>query len=321
MIRASDSTPSDSKPQTPHAPILSRSELIGNSFIFFFAGHETTGNSIHFSILYLALNLSAQRRTQADIDAIVGRSKPISDFSYHTDMPRLYNSMVGAVLNEQLRLMPAILNVPKVTTGNQTVTMDGRDFVLEDGTFIQLNVVGANRNPRYWPASPSKITLGTDDLNDFVPERWLPSNSKKPNDDSTRVEEKTDDVPDGLEQTSFDTSATGSLFKPVKGSFITFSEGMRACPGRRFAQVETTAVLTAIFQKWSVELDVSDWASDEEVTRMGIDERRKLYGKAVERGRSVLERCEQKVITLQMLPGEFVPVRFVERGKERFSGI
>src|SRR4051794_6618879 len=146
MIRASDESPSDfdSKSQAEHQPILSRSELIGNSFIFFFAGHETSANSIHFSILLLAINLAAQQLMQADIDMIVGRDKPISEFSYQNDMPRLYNSMVGAVLNEQLRLVPAILSVPKVANGDQVVTVDGREFVIADGTFIQLNVVGTN---------------------------------------------------------------------------------------------------------------------------------------------------------------------------------
>src|SRR4051812_29555273 len=125
MIRASDQAPSDftENAKVPHTPILSRSELIGNSFIFFFAGHETSANSIHFSILLLAINLATQRLMQADIDKIVGRDTPTSEFSYQKHMPRLYNSMVGAVLNEQLRLIPAILSVPKVANGNQVVTM------------------------------------------------------------------------------------------------------------------------------------------------------------------------------------------------------
>jgi len=233
-------------------------------------------------------------------------------------MPRLYNSMVGAVLNEELRLMPAILNIPKVTKGDQTLMLDGRELPIPDGTYIQLSVVGANRNPRYWSASPSKITPGTDDLNDFVPERWLPSNQRAEEIERKKELEKSDEVPDGLEQASFDT---GSLFKPVKGSFTTFSDGMRACPGRRFAQVEVTAVLTAIFQKWSVELDVSEWASDADIKKMGKEEKRAIYGKAIERAREVIRNCEQVVITLQMKKGDKVPLRFVERGKERFVGI
>jgi len=154
------------------------------------------------------------------VDRIVG-SKPISEMTYHGDMPRLYNSMVGAVLNEELRLMPGILNVPKEASGDQRVTVDGKEFIIPDWTSIQLNVTGANRNPRYWPSSESKISPGRDDLNDFVPERWLSSHHEA----SVDQDENEDSI-DGLEHASFDTPGKGSLFKPVKGSFMTFAEGM-----------------------------------------------------------------------------------------------
>ena len=122
---------------------------------------------------------------------------------------------------------------------------------------------------------------------------------------------------DGLENASFDT---GALLIPPKGAFMTFSDGLRSCPGRRFAQAEVTAVLTAIFQKYSVELDVTEWASDEEVEAMGWDERHMLYAKAIERARVALRRCEQ-FITLQLKSGEAIPFRFVERGRERFADL
>jgi hypothetical protein len=149
---------------------------------------------------------------QTDIYRIIGRERSISELSYHDDMQRLYNSMVGAELNEQLRLIPAIINVPKVANGDQATTVDGREFVIPNGTFIQLSVVGTNRNPRYWPSSPSKITPGTDDLIDFVPQRWLPSL----HDENDRTKEKGEEAPDGLDQASFDTTTPGSLFKSVK---------------------------------------------------------------------------------------------------------
>jgi cytochrome P450 len=312
MIRAAKDH--DPESQTPHAPILSREEIVGNSFIFFFAGHETTGNHIHFSLTYLAMDLAVQKRMQADIDRIVG-SKPISDFSYKEDMPRLFNSMVGAVSSEQLRLIPAILMVPKIANGDQVVTLDGREIVVPGDTSVQLSIVGVNRNPRYWHHSPSKITPGTHDVDDFVPDRWLHKTS------APETHEKGDDIPDGLESTSFEKSGLGSLFRPVKGSYIPFSEGARSCPGRRFAQVEVTAVLTTIFQKYTLELDVGDWATDEEVVRMDSEEKKAVYGKAIERVRIILKRCEQSAITLQMKKGDRYPVRFVERGMERFAGL
>ena len=308
MIRANyaEAGP-DSKNAKLTSPTLTREEILGNSFIFLFAGHETTANNIHFSILLLAMNISAQRRMQADIDCILG-SKPASEFSYLNDMPRLWNSMVGAVLLEELRLIPAILNIPKQSNGEQTVTVDGKQITFPDKMFLHLNVVGTNRNPRYWPDSP----------NEFMPERWLPR-ERTPS-DTSQVTEKSDvakETFDGLETASFEISGATSLLKPRKGSFISYSEGQRACPGRRFAQVEGTAVLSTLFQKYSVELDVSSWASDEEVEKMAREERRELYGKALKRAEKIIRRSEQ-TITLQMLPGDEVPIRFVEKGKERF---
>ena len=218
-------------------------------------------------------------------------------------------------MNEELRLMPVILNIPKVTAADQLVTVDGRQFPVANGTFIQLNVIGTHRNPRYWPHSPSRKTAKPHDLDEFVPERWLTSNNSTQDEMAQTTDQKEDA---GLGEASYDS---GSLFHPVKNSFLAFSEGARACPGRRFAQVEITAVLTAIFQKYSVELDLSEWATDEEVARMGAVDKRILYHKAADRADAILKRCEQRTITLQMLPGDHVPVRFVKRGEERFLGV
>ncbi len=225
-------------------------------------------------------------------------------------MPRLFNTMPGAVIHEELRLIPAVLNVHKGTHGDQVVTMDGRQITVPDDTFVHFNIVGTHRNPRYWPEKP----------NEFMPERWLPSSTPTTIDKKEQVVEKEVNGADGLETASFETSGSTSLIKPVKGSYIPFSEGARACPGRRFAQVEGIAVISALFHKYSVELDVSEWASDEEVERMGRDERRKVYGMAVERAEMVIRRSEQ-VITVQMRAGDRVPLRFVWRGKERFGDI
>jgi cytochrome P450 len=35
---------------------LSMSEITSNAFVIPFAGHETTANALHFSMVYLAMN-------------------------------------------------------------------------------------------------------------------------------------------------------------------------------------------------------------------------------------------------------------------------
>lgn len=307
MLRASQEslTPTSEK-SSSDAP-LREPEIISNAFIFLLAGHETTANSIHFCFLYLAMHLSSQRLMQSDIDAIVG-SRPPSTWSYLTDMSRLYNSMVGAVINEQLRLIPIAETIPKLTAGDQYVTVDGKEVCIPDGTYIHLNTIGTNRNPKYYPHSPSKISGKATDLDDFVPERWILENSIE-----------TDTSPS--EHVPEEPMGTGTLYKPPRGAFLSFSEGPRACPGKKFAITEITAVLAAVFSEWSVELDVSEWADDKEVEEMGQEARGKLYAKARAGAQEVLGRCNQAQIVLKMAKGDKVGLRFVRRGEERFAGV
>jgi cytochrome P450 len=221
-------------------------------------------------------------------------------------MGRLYNSMVGAVMNESLRLMQPIIDVPKIVRENpQPLTYNGKTVTLPPTTFIHLSAVGVHRNPRYWPHSPSKISNKVHDLDDFIPERWLRSK-----------EDKASDSPDS-KSSSRSSSPTGSLYTPQKGTYIPFSEGARSCPGKRFAHVEITAALAAIFHSYSIELDVSEWASDSEVEKMGMEERKRVYEVAKSRARKKIGESET-VVTLQM-PGR-VGVRFCKRGGERFMG-
>ena len=298
---------------------LTKQDIMANSFVFLFAGHETSANSIHFSTLFLAIDLNSQRQMQSDIDAILADVPPSSilskSLSYSTHMPKIYNSLVGAVMNEQLRLIPGVPNFPKTTQGDQTVVVDGVRHVIPDKTFIQINIVGANRNPRYWPHERSKVPgkEGVNDLDEFIPQRWFNKSSGAP-----QRNEKEEQVFDGVKNTSFDTQPLGgsTLFKPIKGANPVFAEGARACPGKRFAQVEITAVLTAVFSEYSVELDVREWASDEEIERMTEQERRELYERAREIARGKMLETDQ-VITLKIK--ENIPVRLVRRGRERFA--
>ncbi len=308
LIKASENKPDDSSGQ-----YMTKQDVIANSWIFLFAGHETTANTLHFAFLFLAISLGTQASLQQHVDATVG-SRPSEDWKYDVDMGRLYSSMVGAVINETLRLMPPIIDIPKIVKGNsQHLEIEGESFTVAANTFIHINAVGVHRSPRYWPHSPSKTSSKTHDLDDFVPDRWLLPSQTSPDKFESKASSDSESA-DGFEKRP--SSPASQLFTPTKGSFIPFSEGARACPGRRFAQVEMTAVLAVIFQTHTVELSVREWASDEDVDRMGNEERRAVYEKAKAKARRLIRESET-IITLQML-GASVPVSFVKRGDERF---
>ncbi|KAK3308014.1 cytochrome P450 [Chaetomium strumarium] len=292
---------------------LEDSDIIGNAFIMTVAGHETTANTLHFALVELAENPATQRRLQRDIDALFGDADPAT-WDYEKSINAVLASHVGACVNETLRLVPPVTGVPKIVTpdADQPITIDGRTHVLPAGTSCTLLAVCAQRNPRWWPTKPSERTGAPHDLDDFLPERWYRSRS----DDEHKDDH--DDIDDAADYGGFQGSdVSASLYRPVRGSYIPFSDGPRSCLGRRIAMVEMAAVLAVIFQRYSIELAVDEWASDEQVADMSPADRRAVYRKAQDKSRATVNGADS-VLTLKLRGGNHVPVRLVKRGMERF---
>ncbi|KAH6627036.1 cytochrome P450 [Chaetomium sp. MPI-SDFR-AT-0129] len=292
---------------------LSDSDIVGNAFIMIVAGHETTANTLHFSLVELATNPATQRRLQQDVDSLFGTADP-STWDYEKSVSPLLASHVGATVNETLRMMPPVTGIPKVVPPNteQTLSIDGKTYVLPSLVDITLFAVCVQRNPRWWPVRPSERTGKANDLDDFLPERWYRTSSGGNGSDK--------DIDDKDDYGGFQGSdVAASLYRPVRGSYLPFSDGPRSCLGRRIAMVEMGAVLAVIFQKYSVELAVDEWATDAEVEAMGPEARREVYAKAQEKSRETVRQANS-LLTLKLHGGKHVPVRFVERGKERFVG-
>ena len=336
------------------AETLSDEEILGNAFVFILAGHETTANTIHFALIYLAMNPSSQRALQKDLDSIFQSRHDPSTWDYDTDVPRLFGGMAGAVLNETLRLVPPAIHIPKMPTEDQTITIDGKDYTVPANTLMQLSALCVHRNPRYWPTGPPSTeyppvhltsNFGTD-LEEFKPERWLlSSNSTEGGNASATTNEggappatgtKTTLAPSAL-PTSAETEAlavntaadtAASLFKPEKGAYVPFSEGFRSCIGRRFAQVEFLAVLAVLMSKWSVELAPETKEEEtgrgrtltaEEIRRMGDAEKRRAWMEARSSAMGKLRTKMEVTITIKLRDGSHVPLRFVRRGGEVFG--
>lgn len=290
---------------------LTKKEIVGNAFIMFLAGHETTANTLHFSILEMAINPECQRLLQRDIVELVGTSDP-GTWDYEKLVNPMMASMLGAVMNETLRVLPAVTSIPKQVSPHkdQVITKDGEKFVLPKGMAVWVSIASAQRNPRYWPSKPSRIRPGYDDVDDYVPERWFRRERQNDVDETDAVVEE-----DWGGFRGPDTSS--KLFHPERGAYIPFSDGARACLGRRLAQVEVISALAVLFQRYSVELDVSEWADGAAVEGMTREERKGVYEKAQKKSRETLARARTK-ITLKLASGEYVPVRVVRRGQEKF---
>lgn len=175
--------------------------------------------------------------------------------------------MCSAVMNDTLRLTQPVVNLPKSTLSisPQQITMDGMQYTITGNACVLLSIA-VHRNFCYWLKPNENLTQAG--LDHFHPERWFAKQQDK----------SEDDLPES-ERTATDLFAR--LFKPVKGSYIPFSERARACIGKRFSQVELLAAFALIFSQYSIELAVADWASDAEVEAMPIGgpERKRLWQK------------------------------------------
>ena len=323
LVRSSYETSLDGVFAKSSKPLaLGRDEIKGNTFIMLVAGHDSTASTTHFMLLYLAGNPATQRRLHRELDELVGDSDP-ETWDYGEILKQLMDGMMGACVNETLRLMPPVPAIPKLATPNedQPIVMDGNKYVVPRGTIISLCAASVQANPRYWPTKPSRFAPDRSDILDYVPERWIRgADGAQETAGAMAGDEKKDEQVDGADKEDYggyqghDTSA--QLFRPETGAFIPFSQGPRACLGRRIALVEVIAALAVLLRKHSVELAVDEWASDDEVARMSREEMAEVYDRARVKKDEVL-RNARSVLAVK-LRGQGVALRMVKRGEERF---
>ena len=255
-------------------------------------------------MIFLALNTQAQKHVQDDIDRIVGQ-RPPEEWTYDGDLSQLLEGWLGAVMQEELRLVSPVTSVLTRAVGTQTVTFDGVPTPIPNGTFVSLSQLGAHRNPKYWPHGPPTSPLHKwhpcsnqeNDLEEFRPERWFVPPPSPNNEDPGKKP---------------------SPFRPQRGTYFPFSDGARACVGRRFAQIEYATVLAVIFRSYSIELDVREWVSDAEFDQMPLAERRAAWHQAATRTRDTIHSDMNLIMTMHPKQQAAFPIRLVRRGHERF---
>nr|BAK09405.1 cytochrome P450 [Postia placenta] len=190
---------------------ISRQELLEQISTFVISGHETTTQTLGFTIFELARHPDIQRRLRAEL-AELGREPTYDDF--HARLPYL-----DAVLKETLRLYPGLpymertaacadiipLRDPVQLSTGQLITA----LPVAPGQVVLIPIIAIHRLDAVWK-----------DADTFRPERWL-----------------------------HDLPASESLCNGWANT-LAFSDGPRSCIGMRLAIYQYKVILTQMMGRF-----------------------------------------------------------------------
>jgi cytochrome P450 len=195
---------------------LSIDEIFGNLFVINFAGHDTTANTLAFTMLLLAAHPEVQVWLAEELSAIEDiKASAVDEWDYYSVFPRLKRCQ--AVLLETLRLYPPIMSLPKWTKEHaQTIQVGEKVLVIPPGVGTSPHLLAIHTHPKYW-------------TDPFVwrPSRWIVG---------------------GQEYASNSKLCGEDLRTPVPHTYFPWSDGPQNCPGEKFSKVEAVAVLACLLK-------------------------------------------------------------------------
>ncbi|KAF7362964.1 Cytochrome P450 [Mycena venus] len=205
---------------------LSETEMLAQMQTIMVAGHETTANTMSWTLFELTKHPDVQTKLRAEIQA-TGRAIYARGDTEFTASDFESMAYTTAVMKEVLRFHPVTysslreaardeilpLSKPLVTKSGKTIT----ELPIAKNTALVVSLAGYNRN---------KDVFG-EDADKFNPERWLDGS----------LQEKT-------------TTKLG-----VYGNLMTFGSGHRACIGWRLAVYEYQAFLVELVKNFEFSMD------------------------------------------------------------------
>ncbi|KAF2188427.1 cytochrome P450 monooxygenase [Zopfia rhizophila CBS 207.26] len=231
FVRALDAHSKEDSTSTAGHKGLSIDEIFGNMFVINFAGHDTTANTLAFTMLYLAIHPDIQDWVAEEVREVMQGSKP-QDWVYNELFPQL--KRCRAILLETLRLHPPILALPKWTNEHpQNLRVGDRTIVIPPYSGVSPSVLASHTLPQYWPEPLV-----------WKPSRWI-------------VRE----TPESEE----------SVYTPPEGTYYPWSDGPQICLGVRFSQVEFVAILACLLRDHRVSVVSDGTETEEVITARVIE--------------------------------------------------
>jgi cytochrome P450 len=140
---------------------LTEDEILGQAWIFFIAGYETTASTLSFCAYELALNPQIQEKLFNEINEAFDENTSEINYDILSKLPYL-----DACLSETLRLYPPVIRLERSATEDYKLGDTG--LVIKKGNLIEIPVYGIHHSEEYYP-NPEL----------FDPERFMPENRDK----------------------------------------------------------------------------------------------------------------------------------------------
>jgi len=209
-------------------------EVMGNLFVYLLAGYETTANAIAYGLVTLALRPDIQTKVREDINKVYKEAlaQGRTELTYDDDFEKL--EYTYGFMYETFRLFPGVILITKMVDKPQSIVVSSSDnsfksYILPAGTRVYLSSPGVQYNPKYWP---SPYTLD--------PSRWKAAKLGSKDKADTNASEK--------------NIVASDKTRHMRGTLLTFSDGSRACLGRKFAQAEYMAFFASFLRGYDVKL-------------------------------------------------------------------
>lgn len=229
-------------------------------FLFNVGGHDTTTHTFVWLVFFLAAHPEVQDWIHEEVCHVFGDRTP-SEWNYKTDFHRLKRCL--SVVLETLRLYSPVGVVKWTDQRSVPLDIGWKTLIIPPKTIILPSAACVQTDPRHW--GPESLT--------WKPSRWIKKADAQNLDDE-------------------------SLVDPVRGSFISWADGPRDCPGKKFSQVEAVAAVALLFRKWRVDpvinLGESIQSARERVSRFIVED-------------------TGVILMVQMLHPERCPLRWLER--------